>query len=108
MAGVSYSATMPAPMVPCFSFIVASRALLHSDCHCDYSPFFILSVNLSSPDNKKDKAKSAKAQPISNSSLSETNEGINISLLTLGIVFVIVFIFLEEHSRPSVNVSYIT
>uniref|UniRef100_A0A3Q4APE0 non-specific serine/threonine protein kinase n=1 Tax=Mola mola TaxID=94237 RepID=A0A3Q4APE0_MOLML len=31
-------------------------------------------INLSSPDNKKDKAKSAKAQPISNSSLSETNE----------------------------------
>ncbi|XP_070842422.1 serine/threonine-protein kinase MAK isoform X1 [Chaetodon trifascialis] len=33
------------------------------------------SINLSSsPDNKKDKQKSAKAKPISNSSLSETNE----------------------------------
>lgn len=39
--------------------------------------FFILSANLSSPDNKKDKPKSAKAKSISNSSLSETNEGID-------------------------------
>lgn len=39
---------------------------------------FILSANLSSPDNKKDKPKSAKAKSVSNSSLSETNEGINV------------------------------
>ncbi|KAF7659501.1 hypothetical protein LDENG_00296860 [Lucifuga dentata] len=31
-------------------------------------------INLSSPDNKKDKAKSAKVKPVSTSSLSETNE----------------------------------
>lgn len=39
---------------------------------------FILSANLSSPDHKKDKPKSAKAKSVSNSSLSETNEGINV------------------------------
>lgn len=42
-----------------------------------YLSFFVLSANLSSPDNKKDKAKSATAKSISNSSLSETNEGID-------------------------------
>jgi len=44
---------------------------------CFASFFLTLPVNLSSsPDNKKDKSKSAKPKPISNSSLSETNEGI--------------------------------
>lgn len=64
-----------------FLYSVSHMQYFHSNCHWDYvSPlFFILSVNLSSPDNKKDKPKSAKAKSISNSSLSETNEGIDIS-----------------------------
>lgn len=36
---------------------------------------FTLPANLSSPDNKKDKPKSAKAKSVSNSSLSESTEG---------------------------------
>ncbi len=58
-----------------FSLAVSPSELTH----CDYfffPSFLTLSVNpSSSPDNKKDKTKSAKIKPISNASLSESSEG---------------------------------
>lgn len=85
---VQYSTIVPCLTIPTPSLLFFIQfPVSHLDIsiqthtHWDYvcPLFFTLSVNLSSsPENKKDKTKSAKTKPLSNSSLSETNEGIAI------------------------------
>lgn len=70
------SSTRPVPspfQFPACTFF--AQTLAHWVCFSAlFSP--TLSVNFSSPDNKKEKLKSTKPKPVSNSPLGKTNEGI--------------------------------
>lgn len=73
----SYLTIMPPFLYSVCTFSLAVFPSKFSFAGTTCSSFFTLSVKLSSsPDNKNDKPKAAKLKPTSNSSLSDTNEGI--------------------------------